>query len=162
MLFQPEEESCSLILQPWPLAVSPSHRPDTHKHTLTHNVQARSKPDSLPRPPLQPEICVLPAIPHLFLFLFFFSPCLYIVSLFVQFLDFYPLPLNLFFVTFPLLFIDLGLYPFGICPVRCSLFLFSSQLSKTKRGKEGAFSQHEEGMDGQGVRGGQRARWDGR
>lgn len=149
MLFEPEEESCSLILQPWPLAVSPSHRPDTHKHTLPHNVQARSKPDSLARPPLQPEICVLPTIPHLFLFLFFFLPCLCIVSLFVRFLHFYPLPLNLFFVTFPLLFLYLCLYPFGICPVRHSFFLFSSQLSNPREEKKELFhNTRKEGWTG--------------
>lgn len=107
VLFVPEEESCSLIPQPWPLAVSPCHRPDTHKYTLMHtytHLHTMCRPDQSLTASPDPHYSLkyVSGPPYLISFhFFFFLPFLLIFRFFPSSHTLYPLSPNLYFIISP-------------------------------------------------------------
>ena len=142
-LFVPEEESCSLILQPWPLAISSSLTGQTHTNTHLHTM---CRPDQsltacadphcslkyVSRPPCHTSFSPSPPT---------FLPIFKILPHFSPSHPLYPLSPKLHFAISPFFFslsqrLHLSFYPREICPAGFSFFLLSTQLTNPREKEE--------------------------
>lgn len=140
MLFVPEDKSCSLILQPWPLAISFSH---TQTHTYTQCI-AQIKAQKPPQTPSKLQICLWVSTSCLSLLLFTINLCL---SRFLRMNLIIPKCLMCCLTMFPLFQIHIFLCPCEICAAGFSFFLLSTQLSDPGERKRSSWFDKTGGKD---------------
>lgn len=138
----PEEESSSLILQPWPLAISSSHRPDTHKHThtLTHTM---CRPDQSLTACTDPHYTLKYVSGPFFPNFHNFSSSFCFLPHFSRPLS----PLSPNFLSFLPCFLRLSV-PCEIRPAGLRFFLLSSQITNPRERKRSSWFYTTRGRDG--------------
>lgn len=140
LLFVPEDKSCSLILQPWPLAISFSH---TQTHTYTQCV-AQIKAQKPPQTP--PNSKFVSGFPHrASLCCSSQLVCVYPVS--CIWTSSIPKCLMCCLTMFPLFQIHIFLCPCEICAAGFSFFLLSTQLSNPGERKRSSWFDTTGGKD---------------